>query len=193
MGLHIWDDRGIASPPLGLSGGRRTAPVEGRRVHLDTWAIMEVLTEGKHADRVESILRRSGPGSYSLVTSQVSLGEAAAVILRRGPGAERMLKGMIALLSDCRVEPGRCMPPLDAGVLDVVQDLARTAPRLDMTDRVVLAHALADPDSSFLITKDRKILSNSTKVGRYEKKARMQGLRNTRLRIVDPTETYPAF
>jgi len=154
---------------------------------------MEVPTGGKHADRVESMLRRSGPGSYSLVASQVSLGEAAAVILRCGPGAARMLEGMIALLADSRVEPGRCMPPLDAGVLNVVQDLVRTAPRLDMTDRVMLAHALADPDSSFLITKDRMILSNSTKVGRYEKKARMQGLRNTRLRIVDPTETYPAF
>ena len=62
-----------------------------------------------------------------------------------------------------------------------------------MTDRVVLAHARTDPDSSFLITRDRKILSNSTKVGRYEKKARMLGLRNTRLRIVDPAETCPAF
>ena len=166
--------------------------MEGSRVHLDTWAIMEVLTKGKHADRVESILRRSGPGSYSLVASQVSLGEAAAVILQHGPGAERMLKGMIALLSDCRVEPGRCMPPLDTGVLDVVQDLVRTAPRLDMTDRVILAHALADPDSAFLITKDQAIL-NSTKVGLYEKEARERGRRNIPLKIVDPTETYPDF
>ena len=103
-----------------------------------------------------------------------------------------MLKGMLALLADYRVEPGRCMPPLDAGVLDVVQDLIRVAPRLDMTDRVILAHALADPNSAFLITKDQTIL-NSTKVGLYEKKARMSGLRSTPLRIVNPTETYPAF
>ena len=153
---------------------------------------MEVLTGGKHADRAESILRRSNPGSYSLVASQVSLGEAAAVMPRCGPGAARMLEGMIALLSDSRVEPGRCMPHLDAGVLNVVQDLVRTAPRLDMTDRVILAHALADPNSAFLITKDHKILVN-TKVSRYEEKARMQGFRNTRLRIVDPAETCPAF
>ena len=153
---------------------------------------MEVLTGGKHADRVESILRRSGPGSYSLVASQVSLGEAAAVILRRGPDAARMLKGMLALLADYRVEPGRCMLPLDAGVLNVVQDLVRIAPRLDMTDRVILAHALADPNSAFLITKDQMIL-NSAKADMYEKKARMSGLRNVPLRIVNPTETYPAF
>ena len=153
---------------------------------------MEVLTEGKHADRVESILRRSGPGSYSLVTSQVSLGEAAAVILRSGPGAARMLKGMLALLADCRVEPGRCMPPLDASVLATVNELVRLAPELDMTDRVVLAHALADPDSAFLLTKDRTIL-NDAEIRLYEKEARKQGRRNTMLTIVDPTETYPDF
>ena len=153
---------------------------------------MEVLTEGKYADRVESILRRSGPGSYSLVASQVSLGEAAAVILRRGPGAARMLEGMIALLSDSRVEPGRCMPPLDAGVLGAINELVRLAPELDMTDRAILAHALADPDSAFLITKDQTIL-NSTKVGLYEKEARGRGRRNIPLRIVNPAETCPDF
>ena len=171
---------------------------------------MEVLTGGKHADRVESILRRSGPGSYSLVASQVSLGEAAAVILRRGPGAERMLEGMIALLADyrvepgrcmppldaianakhdyerARVEPGRCMPPLDAGVLAAMNELVRLAPKLDMTDRAILAHALADPDSVFLITKDRMILNND-EIRRYEKIERGQGRRNTRLRIFNPT------
>ena len=112
--------------------------MQGRRVHLDAWAIMEVLTGGKHADRVESILRRSGPGSYSPVASQVSLGEAAAVILRRGPGAARMLEGMIALLVDSRVEPGRCMPPLDAGVLAALNEMVRLATELDMADRAIL-------------------------------------------------------
>ena len=166
--------------------------MEGKRVHLDTWAIMEVLTGGKYADRVESILRRSGPGSYSLVASQVSLGEAAAVILRRGPGAERMLKGMLALLADYRVEPGRCMPPLDAGVLAAVNKLVRLAPELDMTDRVILAHAMADPNSAFFITKDQIIL-NDADIRQYEKKTRKQGRRNTMLMIVDPTETCPDF
>ena len=130
------------------------------------------------------------PGSYSLVASQVSLGEAAAVILRRGPGAERMLKGMIALLADCRIEPDRCMPPLDAGVLAAVNELVRLAPELDMTDRVILA--LADPDSAFFITKDQMIL-NDAGILQYEKESRIQGRRNTLLRIVNPTETYPAF
>ena len=132
---------------------------------------MEVLTGGKYADRVEAILRRSWPGSYSLVASQVLLGEAAAVILRRGPGAARMLKGMPALLADYRVEPGRCMPPLDADVLAAVNELVNLAPELDMTDRVILTHALADPNSTFLITKDQMIL-NDADIRRYEKKTR---------------------
>lgn len=71
-------------------------------MHNDTWGIIEVLAGGRHADRVERVLRQGGPDSYSLVVSQASVGEAVAVILRRGPGAERMLQGMLALLIDCR-------------------------------------------------------------------------------------------
>ena len=125
---------------------------------------------GKHANRVESILRRSGPGSHSLVASQVSLGEAAAVILRRGPGAERMLEGMLALLADCRVGQGRYMLPLNAGVFAAVNEMVRLATELDMADRAILAHALADPDSAFFITKDQIILSNDG-IRRYEKES----------------------
>ena len=32
-------------------------------------------------------------------------------MLRRGPGAERMLEGMIALLADCRMEPAAACRP----------------------------------------------------------------------------------
>lgn len=49
------------------------APMEERRIHFDTWGIMEVLTKGTYADRVKSMLRQGGPEYYSLVTSQVSL------------------------------------------------------------------------------------------------------------------------
>ena len=61
-----------------------------RRVHLDTWAFMAVLLENKYADILKDIMRRSGPGSYPLVASQAALGEADAVILRRGKDAARM-------------------------------------------------------------------------------------------------------
>ena len=134
-------------------------------------------------------MRRSGAGSYSLVVSQAALGEADAVILRRGPGAARMLLALLALLTDHRVDPGRCMPPVNAAVLAIVNELMRAAPALDMTDRIILAHALADPDSIVFITGDKALLENKA-IRRYEAQIRKQGRRNARLAIVKPSETY---
>ncbi len=153
---------------------RGTAPVAVWRVHVDTWGIVEVIGGGKHAARVESILRQSGPDSYLLVVSQAALGEAAAVVLRRGPDAARLLDAMFALLSDCRVDPGSCMPPVDAAVLAIINELVWVVPELDMTDRIILAIALADTNSSFLITRDRKLVNNPAIV-LYEKRLRSLG------------------
>ena len=117
-----------------------------RRVHLDTWAVVDVLVGGKYTKVLVEIMRRNGAGSYSLVVSQAALGEADAVILRRGSDAARM---RLALLADHRVDPGRCMPPLNASVLSIVNELVRVAPELDMADRIILAHAWPIPTLSF--------------------------------------------
>lgn len=162
------------------------------RVHVDTWGIVGVLGRGKHAGRVKSILRQSGPDSYLLAVSQAAPGEAAAVVLRRGPDAARLLDGMFALLSDCRVDPGSCMPPVDATVLAIINELAWAVPELDMTDRIILAIALADPDSSFLITRDGK-LANSPAIVLYEKRMRSLGRRNTVLTIINPVESTLSY
>ena len=159
-----------------------------RRVHLDTWAVMDVLVGGKYAKVLVEIMRRSGAGSYSLVVSQAALGEADAVILRRGSDAARMLLALLALLADHRVDPGRCMPPLNASVLSIVNEFVRVAPELDMADRIILAHALADPDSVFFITGDCAMLKNSAAV-RYEARLRAQGRRREKLVIIKPSET----
>ena len=66
---------------------------------------MDVLLGGKYAKVLGDIMQRSGAGSYSLVVSQAALGEADAVILRRRPGAARML------LADHRwTRAGACRP-----------------------------------------------------------------------------------
>ena len=158
-----------------------------RRVHLDTWAFMAVLLGDKYADILKDIMRRSGAGSYSLVASQAALGEADAVILRRGRDAVRMLLSLLALLFDHRIDPGRCMPPLDDAVLAIVNELMAVAPELDMTDRIILAHALADPDSVFLITGDRALLENEA-IKQYEARLRAMGRRNAKLEITSPVE-----
>ena len=153
---------------------------------------MEVLFVGRYAKLVAEILRLGGQHPYSLVVSQVALGEAAAVILRGGPDSGRMLLGMLRLLADRRIDPGRCMPPLNPRVLETARELAAEAPELDTTDTVITAQAIVDPNSAFLITRDRMLVKNPA-IESYEETARKHGLRNTRLEIVNPAETYPVF
>ena len=98
-----------------------------------------------------------------------------------------MLLALLALLADHRVDPGRCMPPLNAAVLSIVNELMRVVPDIDMTDRIILAHALADPDSIVFITGDKALLENKA-IRRYEAQLRKQGRRNARLAIVKPSE-----
>lgn len=153
---------------------------------------MVALVGGEFEGRVKQLLRQSGPDSYSLVTCQAALGEAVAVILRDGPDAVRLLHGLLGLLADVRVDPGRCMPPLDRDTFIVASELVSAVPELDMTDRIILAHALADPNSSFFITIDRKMVGNQAIIG-YEKFLRAQGRRNTRLIIAPPPKTSLVF
>lgn len=132
------------------------------------------------------------PGPVLARASQTALGEAAAVILRDGPDAGRTPQGMLRLLADSRIDPGKCMPPLSPRVLATAHELAVVAPGLDTTDMVMTAHAVADPNSAYLITRDSKLVGNSA-IKRYEKTTRAQGLRNTEPEIVNPVETFPVF
>ena len=79
------------------------------------------------------------------------------------------------------------MPPLDDAVLAIVNELMDAVPELDMTDRIILAHALADPDSVFFITGDQTLLENKA-IEQYEARLRAMGRRNAKLEITSPVE-----
>ena len=84
------------------------------------------------------------------------------------------------------------MPPLSPRVIATAQELAVAVPGLDTTDTVMAAHAVVDPNSAYLITRDGKLVANSA-IERYEETARAQGRRKTKLEIVNPVETFPVF
>ena len=83
------------------------------------------------------------------------------------------------------------MPPLDAAVPGAVQDPDSAAPGLDTTDGAPLARALADPRSTFFMTRDKAILANPGIV-LYEEEAGAAGRRKAGLVIVGPAGTCPA-
>ena len=76
------------------------------------------------------------------------------------PDAGRMPRGL-ELLADCGVDPNRRMPPLDAGALDIVGDLAGAVPGLGTADGIILARAPADPYSVFLVAGGHALAGNA--------------------------------
>ena len=83
------------------------------------------------------------------------------------------------------------MPPLDAAALGAVRGPDRAAPGLDTTDGATLARALADPHSTFFMTRGNAILANPGIV-LYEEEAGAAGRRKAGLVIVGPAGTCPA-
>lgn len=147
-----------------------------------------MLAGDRHADRANASPRQGGPDPCSPAASQATAGEAVAVVLGRGPDAGRMLRSLLKLLSDCGVQPNRRMPPLDARALDIMGELVDAVPGLGVTDRLILARALADPYSVFLVTRDRALVNNAA-IALCEKTPRERGRKSTPLRIVNPIET----
>ena len=84
------------------------------------------------------------------------------------------------------------MPPINGAVLAIIRELVRVVPGLDMADRIILAHALADPDSWFLTTSDGMMIDNPAII-QYEAQPRGQGRRSINLTVTHPLKTFPAF
>ena len=103
-----------------------------------------------------------------------------------------MLRALLGLLEDCRADPAKCMPPLDEAALAILIDLIRAVSNLDMTDRIMLAHALADPDSLFLTTGD-SMMANNPAIIAYYAHPRDRGRRNAMLAAIRPAKTSPVF
>ena len=173
-----------------LSGTARPGPVEKRRGRIDTRPIIEMLAGGAHADRTESMLRRAAR-DHARCRPAGFARRGGGRHNRRGPRAARILDGLHAPLSGRRVGPGRCMPPLDAAVPGAVRGPDRAAPDLDTADGAALARALADPRSTFFITRGKAILA-SPGIVLYEEEAGAAGRRKAGLVIIGPAGTCPA-
>lgn len=166
------------------AGNARRAVVQ--TVHRGAVHFVEAVIGGPEADEARRALYSSKRRSYKVIVSQIILGEILAVILGKygsygehESGPVRLLRAIYDSGVDIRsglVTPGPWKP---RGIID---DLTELDPVLRRTDLIVLAIALADPDSARLFTKDSVLLENR-KIADYERKMREGGLRNVCLKI----------
>ena len=73
----------------------------------------------------------------------------------------RICRRHLGLLSHVRVRSGKRMPRLDGAALAVAGGAASAAPELVMLNMAIPAHTLADPNSSFFMTDDGRIVGSS--------------------------------
>ena len=128
------------------------------------------------------ILSRLDAGTIDVVIPQVVMGEAVSIIMRDAPASANPLDATRRMLEDVRdlADPKNRMPPTTASIADMAKTLSKRL-RLQFTDALILSHALCDPNSTNLITDDRKLLSEGVK--EVEMEMRSSGKRRRRLLV----------
>ena len=159
----------------------------GTVVYVDTWYLVaagsDKRREKSDGDRQFYKLRSN---VFDVFVPQIALGEAVSVIVRDypdpGDACGRLSKMYDAVTSV--LDPQSCLPPPTMEALKYVQEMKQNDRRLDVTDMLIAAQALADPESQILLTRDN-ILQHSWAIRDMEKRLRDEGERAERLRIVD--------
>ena len=164
------------------------ADMSRSRVYLDTWVLVG-LASGDRGERNHSkwqILKKLTGGAIDVVVPQVVLGEAVAAVMRKNRSKSKADKVAIVnkMLHDLLDNLER-MPEMPSGdpegsgaygkpgvpkTAELTVELCGKEFDLEFADALILAHALADPHSTHLITDDGKI--RSYKVKEFEKKMR---------------------
>lgn len=156
------------------------------RAYLDTYYPLEVVFEGEHKKYVEHLLSQINNSSFGVLIPQIVFGKTASQICekcdrRAGPGP---LLQRLASVMEKYGWTDADMPPPSNESLRMTEELLRVDDRLTGVDAVILAQALADPDSKFLFTRDNTLLNNKA-ICDYELRLRNDGRRNTRVRIAE--------
>lgn len=157
------------------------------KVYLDSYYLVDLVKEGDGVSDVRSLLYRLASNTFEVFVSQIALGEAFAVICRDCKSTGQSTHDMAAKLADVMESNGigwACAVPPKGDAFGIMRDLWEADKMLDPTDTMIVSHALADGDSKFFFTKDKRLLENR-EIIKLEKKLREKGMRQTSLKIQD--------
>lgn len=155
------------------------------RAYLDTYYLLEIVLGGRHKRYVERLPSQIS-SRFMVLIPQIVLGEAISQIYeKRGDGMwpDKLMERFTSVMNKYGWDNSN-MPPPPNWSFQIMDELLRVDDRLEGTDVVILAQALADPDSKFLFTRDRTLGKNEN-VCNYELRLRQSGRRNTKLKITE--------
>ncbi len=110
------------------------------------------------------ILSRLDAGTIDAVIPQAVMEEAISIIMRDAPASANPPDAARRMLEDVPdlADPKNRMPPTAASIADMAKTPSKRL-RSQFTDAPILSHAPCDPNSTNLITDDRKLLSEGVK------------------------------
>lgn len=158
------------------------------RSYLDTFYLRGIVSKDRGERALSNrLLSRISQKSFEVIIPQVVMGEFFAIILRDSKREEinEQLMKMINKLHDINLDINSCIPPPNEEVFNCIQELRNQKVSLDPTDLVIVAHALADPDSKFLFTTDKKMIESDIITVIEKKMRQFDNKRNIELEIKD--------
>ena len=163
-----------------------------QRVYLDTSCLFSI--DGDVEQTVQKLLYRLERSNIDIIIPQTVLGEIMAVTLRdtqhmqRDQKIQKIVEILIKTLDKYNIDAKHCLPPpqertdKNRSAIDIAFNLMKNDEYLDPTDTLILAQALADPESTHLYTTD-SVLIESTEVEKINQELKMNGMRKTILNI----------
>lgn len=165
--------------------GAGPGPCMAAVVRLDTYHLLEYAFNGRDAPVSGRLFRQIGDPQFRVVVTQTVLGEALAVMIRKCGSHEQLMEcigRMLHALRTCRVEAARCLGAFDPEITEIISELRKRDKRLDGTDILMLAQALADEECEFLLTRDGMLIRNE-KIIEYEAELRKRRRRRAKLEV----------
>ncbi len=156
------------------------------RVYLDTYYLLEVIFDDEHKQYVERLFSQISNKSFEVFIPQIVVGEAVSQMYEKCGGRtrpDRLLEKFASLMEKYGWGAANMSPPPNKS-FHIMNELLLVDERLAGVDAVILAQALADPDSKFLFTPDQMLVRNEN-ICDYELRLRQSGERSTKLKIVE--------
>jgi predicted nucleic acid-binding protein len=146
-----------------------------KTVYLDTLHIIDIIIIGKKDEKKQSkrLFKKLDKGGFEIVLSQIVLGESIAKLLQYKDKEPNISLDNIHsnIIKKYNIVAKKCFPPLNTKVDNIAQELLNHDNELHVTDAVIVAFALADPNAKFFFTRDGKLLNNKI-IMKYEKELR---------------------
>ena len=156
------------------------------RAYIDTWYLVEIVKEGELKEDVDRLLYKISQPSFEILIPQIVLGETISQILEEYDKSDvpTKLEKLSNIIYKYKIDVSACLPPPPNNAIDIMNKLQIKDAFLDITDNMILSHALADPESKFFFTKDSKMLGNNAII-QLEEELRVVGSRHERLKVTD--------